>query len=169
MQGALNEFAEVHRAPAGSGRPREVHQVLHNLGRAPRLLMQNAQLLARGFARFPFLGQFSHPQDAGQRIVELVGEPSDHLAHGGQAFALNDLLLESFFHRDVMNGNDHARRFAFRIEETARPASHGAPGAVVVPRAILGSGGRLLAHGDAVIESHEFSGSILHLPDFLSQ
>jgi len=84
-----------------------------------------------------FLQQFRHAQNAGQRIIELVREAADHLSHGREALALNNLLLQLLLHRHVANGDDHARRFAFGIQEWTRHAQHRAPSTVAVPGAVF--------------------------------
>jgi hypothetical protein len=84
-----------------------------------------------------FLQQFGHAQNAGQRIIEFVGEAADHLSHGRETFALNDLLLQFLLHGHIADGNDHARRFAFGIEQRTRHAEHGAPVAVAVPGSVF--------------------------------
>ncbi len=45
-----------------------------------------------------------------------MGKAADHLAHGGETFALNDLLLELLFRGYVANGDDDAGRLALGIE-----------------------------------------------------
>jgi len=60
LNGTLYEFIQVHRAASGGGRTGEVLKVLHDLGGAPGLLVENCQLFAGAFADIAFLEQFCH-------------------------------------------------------------------------------------------------------------
>ena len=79
-------------------------------------------------------------------------EAADHLAHGRETLALDDLLLQLLLHGHIANGNNHARWLAFGIEQRTGHAEHGAPAAVVVPGAIFAGGQRTLAGGDGAVE-----------------
>ena len=37
----------------------------------------------------------------GEGVIQLVSKAANHLSHGGQPFALNELMLEFLFHRNV--------------------------------------------------------------------
>src|SRR5260370_4424402 len=137
LHGGLQELIEIDLAASGSRRPGEVLQVLHDFGRTPRLLVQNADLFVRGFADAAFLQQFRHAQNAGQGIIELVGEAADHLPHGRETFARNNLRFQLLLHRHIANANDHARWFAFGIQQWTRHAQHGAPTVITVPGAVF--------------------------------
>ena len=62
VQGALHNLRQIDPALAGRRRTRKIRQVLHNLCRAPGLLLQHAELLARGFIRLRVLQQFTTPK-----------------------------------------------------------------------------------------------------------
>ena len=108
VQRAIDNFGQIDRAFAGRGRPRKISQVLDNLRRPPRLLLQHHQLPARGFVGLVILQQFAYAQNAGQRIIQLVSHAANHLSHSGEALALHHLLLQFLFHRNVAHGDDHA-------------------------------------------------------------
>ena len=65
-------------------------------------------------------------------------EAADHLPHGGETFALNNLLFQFFLHGHVADGYDHAGRpAAFGVQEGACHAEHRAPATIFVPRAVF--------------------------------
>src|SRR4029077_3952592 len=98
---------------------------------------QHVELLDPRLAVLPLAKQVADSENGRQRIVELVLEPSDHLRHGSQAFALDNLLLQLFLDGDVAHRNNYAAELVLRIEELAGRSAHGAPAAIVVKGPVL--------------------------------
>src|ERR1700733_11881370 len=138
VERALENLAEVDATFPGGWRAGEVREIVNNLGRAPRLLLQNADLFARRVGSLRILQKLTHAKNAGEGIVEFVRDSADHSAHCGQALALYHLLLQFSLGGDVADGNNHAAQLGIRVEELAGRGAHGAPASVAVPGAVLG-------------------------------
>ena len=67
-----------------------------------------------------------------------MGYAADHGSHGGEAFALHQLLSSFFPVSDVANGNDDAGELGIGIEELAGGGAHGAGAAVAMAGPIFG-------------------------------
>src|SRR5579863_7390955 len=145
VQCPLHQFTEINRRSAGCGWPGEIHQVLHDLDGASGLLLQDFQLLASAIGDLPVLQQLAHSQNAGQRIVQLVSKSSNHLAHGSQALALNDLLLKLLFDGNVTHRENHAAHFAIRVKQGTCRSAHGSPASVAVTATAFAGPERLSA------------------------
>ncbi len=143
---------------------------MDDLSSAARLLLQHGDLFARGVGSLGVLQQFTHAQDAGERIVEFVSDTADHRAHGSQALALHNLLFKFLLGGDVAHRNDYSARICLPRQRTAAwPGAHGAPASIAVPRAVLRRSENICAGGDIVVKDHQFRRVILGLRDFLSQ
>ena len=106
----------------------------------------------------------------GQRLVQFVGETSDHLSHSRQPLALNDLLFQLPLHRDVAHRHDHAAGLSFIIKQRAGVSPHSPPASVAMPRAELAEAELLRSRADIVIESQKLLRLfLLGVIDFLSQ
>src|SRR5580692_697494 len=82
-----------------------------------------------------FAEEFGDAENRGERIVELVGDAGEHLAHRGEFFGLDELLFEALHVCDVAAGNDDAIDFAGFVEERAEMAANLAPIAALVAHA----------------------------------
>ena len=74
-----------------------------------------------------------------------MGDASEHLAHGGKFFGLDELLFEALDVGDVAAGDDDAVDLAGFVEERAEVAADAAPFAVLVADAHLERAERTLA------------------------
>ena len=92
-----------------------------------------------------------------------MSKSADHLPHGRQPFALNDLLLQLLLHRDVAHRDDRAAQLVFRIEQWAGRGSHGAPASVAVARGIVTGPEHLPARNHVAIQREQLGGIILLL------
>ena len=166
VQRPLHQLSQIDRSFARSRRPREVHQVLNNPNCAASLLLQRLQLFSGGVRQRRILQQLAHPKYAGERIVQFVRESADHLAHRGQAFALDDLFFELFLNCNVTYRYDHAAHFAFSIEQRAGRGTHGSPTAVAMARPVLAGIKQFLASHQLTHQSLQFGRVILFLQFF---
>jgi len=132
MQSAIDEPSHVNLRLTGRGRTGEIHQVLHDLCGPARLLVQHPELFRASFVSLAVFQQFAHAEYCGERIVQFVGKSSKHLAHRGEALALDDLFFELLLNRDVADGDDYAAQVVFSIEKLAGRGAHRAPGSVAV-------------------------------------
>src|ERR1700730_7056021 len=170
MQSALHQIIEIDRTFPRSRWTREVHKILDNVGGASRLLLQHHQLLASALWLFTFLQKFGHAHNASQRIVQLMRETADHLSHGCQPLALNDLLFKLFLHCDIANGHDYPAGFSFGVEQWAGIGAHGTPAPVAVPHSKLAETELLCAGAHVVVESKKLGRlTLLRVVHFLPQ
>ena len=72
-----------------------------------------------------------------ERIIQFVGDPANHRPHGGQPFALHQLLLKLLFGCDIAHRNDHTGEFGICIEELAGRGPHGLSAPVAPARPIF--------------------------------
>ena len=115
------------------GGTREFEKILDDARGAAGLAMRQIELALGGFVEAcAFAQQFGDAQDGGERIVELVGDAGEHLAHGGEFFGLDELLFQALQVGDVAAGNDDAIDLAGFVEERAEMAADAAPFAVFV-------------------------------------
>ena len=108
LQAALNEFAQMHADLVRLRRPREGEQVLHNLSGAAGLAMSEFELPAGDIVGSGIPEQFGDAQHRGERVIQLVGDSGDHLAHGGKSLGLDQLLLDALGLGDIAGGRDDA-------------------------------------------------------------
>ena len=141
---------------------------MNDLGGPPRLLLQYADLLASRVRSLAVLQKFADPQNAGQRIVEFVGNPADHRAHSSQPLALHDLLLQLLLHRDVAHRDDHAANLSIGVKELAGRGPHGTPAAIAVPRPVFCRAKNPDAGRHVAVERREFRRVVLGFGNLLS-
>src|SRR5215468_7618723 len=91
--------------------------------------------------------EFAGAENRGERIVQLVSDASQHLAHGGKLFGLNKLALQALDFGDIAAGYDHAFDLSFFIKEWAEVALKAAPFALGVTHANF-DGREILLAGD---------------------
>jgi len=92
-----------------------------------------------------------------------MGEAADHLAHGGEAFGLDNLLFQFFLHGYVAHGDDDAGGLAFGIEHGTGSAKHRVPAAVAMLGCIFARGQLALGARDGVVEIGQFRRSMFDL------
>ena len=93
-QRVLQYLVQLDRRAMGLLLPREAEQIQHDVMGALRLFVEFFQIL-RAAALDEFLGlqQLAVTKDRGERIVQLMRDPGDQLAHRRHLLALQELLL----------------------------------------------------------------------------
>src|SRR5689334_4051109 len=137
LQAPLHHVAHIQRSFPRSRWTRKEQQVLHHLGRASCLLLQQFEPARDGGVRCGALQQFHCSQDRGERIVQLVRKAVDHLPHGGESLALDQLLLHLLLRSDVPHRRHHPCRLALRVEQRARGRAQRSPCSVAVLRTVF--------------------------------
>src|SRR5260370_7716653 len=74
-------------------------------------------------------------ENSGERIIQLVGDTREHLAHGRAFFRLNELLLKPLQLRNIPPGTDHPVDFSRPSENRTQrpPLPHQLPSPVTTP------------------------------------
>src|SRR5262245_52629745 len=103
LQNALHESGEVGHLPRAVAHAAEFQELLSDLLAAKRFLLDHADItLDQRYVRMPrmfgehiFESAFERlaaKADAGQRVVDLMGDASSEEAYAGEAFAADELL-----------------------------------------------------------------------------
>ena len=80
---------------------------MDDLSGTARLAVGNFELTAGRIVRDRITQQFGDPEDCGEGIIQLMGHAGDHLAHGRQPFALDQLVLHALGVGDVARRSNH--------------------------------------------------------------
>src|SRR6266446_4530934 len=175
LQSALDEAVDVERFLVRGRGARELEEILDDARGAARLPMGEFQLsLGRVIGAFPLSEKLGDAEDSGERIVQLVGDAGEHLAHGGQFFRLDELLLKAFEVSNIAAGKNHAFVLALGIPERAEIKTNPAPFTKLMADANFQGCERLAASHDVAIQ-HQNSGHVfgmtavpkIHGGDFL--
>ena len=123
--------------------------------------MREFKLAANGFVRNLLVAQdFGNAENGGQGIIQLVSDASEHLAHGGELFGLNELLFQALDFGDVAAGDDDAFDFPLLVEKRAEMAADAAPFAVLMPHAHF-EGSEGLAAGENFVKERAQGRAVL--------
>ena len=115
--------------------------------------MREIELALEGFVRADaFAEEFCDAEDGGEWIVQFVGDAGEHLAHGGELFGLDELLLEALEVGDVAAGEDHAFDVAGFTGERAEIEKNAAPIALFMTNANFERGEHLPSGNDIVVK-----------------
>src|SRR6266699_1863452 len=83
LEDSLEEAIDVERSFLGRSRAREFEKVLDDTCGAPRLAVGKIQLALAGvIGSFAFAEKFGNTEDRRERIVQFMGDTSEHLPHG---------------------------------------------------------------------------------------
>jgi hypothetical protein len=133
LEGTLDESIDVERFFLRRSRAREFQQVLDNARGTPGLAVRELKLALGGvIGSFALAEKVGYAKDSGERIVQLVGHASEHLAHGGKFFGLDELLLETLEIGDIAAGENHTLVLAFCVPEWAEIEANSAPFTLLV-------------------------------------
>src|SRR5215472_2739837 len=109
LKGALDQIVDVEKLLLGRSGTRELQKVLDDACGAAGLAMGEIELALEGLiGRRALAQEFGDPQDGRERVIQLVCDAREHLAHGGKLFRLNELFFEALDVRDVAAGEDYA-------------------------------------------------------------
>src|SRR5579863_1087673 len=79
------------------------------------------------FEAFPVAEELGDAENGSERIVQLMGDAGEHLAHGSQLFRLNQLLFQTLEVGDVAAGKNNTVNLACFIKERAEIEANAAP------------------------------------------
>jgi hypothetical protein len=160
LYAALNQFAQIEAHLAGLGRPREGQEALYDLGGATRLTVGDFELPPRGLILRGIAQEFGDPQDCGQRIIQLMGDAGNHLAHRGKPFVLDQLLLHTLRIGGVSRRGDNTRDATREVHKRAGRSPEQPRFAVISPDQVLGAAIGALTGDNAVQECLEFLSAV---------
>ena len=107
LDGALQDVVHARQRAFRFLLAREREQVLHDLLAAQRQVVDLEQAVAGALVQIlAQLQELGIAHDAGERIVQLVGNAGDQFADGGEFFGLDQLLLQQLFVADVLGDVD---------------------------------------------------------------
>ena len=89
----LKQIGQVQQGIARRGGVRKHQQAFHNMRGASGLAVGEIELAARILVFGLIADHFRDAQDGRQRVVQLVRDSGNHLAHGSEPFGLDQLLL----------------------------------------------------------------------------
>jgi hypothetical protein len=128
LESALDDAIEVDGFFLRRGGPGEFKKILDDARGAACLTMRQFELAFGGFVlRWTISKQFRDAENSGERVVELVRNTGEHLAHGGELFRLDELFLEPLEIGDIAPRKDHAFDFSGFIRERAEIEADTAP------------------------------------------
>src|SRR5690242_4449856 len=128
LQSALDNGVDIERLAQRRGGARKFQEILHDARGAASLAMRQIELALGIFVAVVGVAQkFGDAKNRGQRIIELVRDSREHLAHGSKFFGLNELLFEALEFGDVASRNNDAFDFAGLAEERTEVAAEAAP------------------------------------------
>src|SRR5437899_317164 len=83
LEGSLEEAIDVERSFLGRSRAREFEKILDDARGAPGLPVRKIQLALAGvIGSLAFAEKFGNTEDRRERIVQFMGDTSEHLPHG---------------------------------------------------------------------------------------
>ena len=162
LKSAVNNAIEIDRFFLGRSGTGKFEKILNDARGAAGLATRDFKLALGGFGiGGAFAEQFRDAENGGERIVEFVGDPGEHLAHGGQFFGLDELLFEALEFGDVAARHDNAFDFAGFISERAEIKADAAPVAELVADANF-ERGKILTPFENVLEVSQQDGDTRH-------
>ena len=160
LQAALNQFAQIEANLARLGRARKSQEALHDLSGAARLAMGNFELPARGIIFRGIAQKFGHAEHRGERIIQLMGDAGNHLAHSRKPFVLNQLLLHALGVGRIACRRDNAGDAAGSIHKRARGSPEQAGFTIVPADEKFGTAIGALSGNNAIQECLDFVATV---------
>src|SRR5208337_1299069 len=161
LEGAVDDVVEVEHLLQRRSGAREFQKILHDAGGAAGLTMSHFELAFGAIVdALAIAKQFANAENCGERIIELVSDTGEHLAHGGEFFRLDELLFEALEFGNVATGDDHAFDLAVLIEERAEVAAKAAPRALFVAYLDF-DGSKITAAGEHVVQDSKKCGAFV--------
>src|SRR4029077_2415195 len=106
-------------------------------GSATSLRKHEVCMAAHRIVGGPFADEFADAEDCCERIIELMRRAGKHLSHGGEFFALGELLLHLNLFGHVTGGGDNAGNAAILVEDGRGAGAKRPPRAVFVRCAVF--------------------------------
>src|SRR5438477_1064866 len=160
LQSPFNDGSEINAFLLRRGWTGKLQQILHDAGGAASLTVREVQLALHGIVKaFALADQFGNAQNRGQRIIQFVRDSSQHLAHGGKFFGLDELFFEAFEVGNVAARKNDTFNFVVFIKQRTEVEENAAPFGLFIANAQF-QGCKTLPTTNDVLVKGRYSGQI---------
>src|SRR5579872_483192 len=160
LQAALDQFTQIEANLARLRRARKSQEALHDLSGAARLAVGNFELPPGGIFARGIAQEFGDAEDRGERIIQLMGDAGNHLAHSGKPLVLNQLLLHAPGIGNVARRSDDAGDAAGNLHERTRGRPEQPRLAVFPPGQELSAAIGALSGNNSIQERQDFFAAV---------